>query len=196
MVGALALCLMFSCRAEARPEVMSIGDSISIGYAPFLGVHPDANCRNTVYTKENLDAWLAAPEFALKKAIVWNNGLWNAVVPAQIPGGEPVRWYTTTDSAYQADLIEIGTKLVATGKPVYFVTTTPIVGPVFTAGREITFNTIAKTVLPPLGITIIDLYALTVLHPEWRIASDDVHYFPTASSMMAKYILASMAALP
>ncbi len=136
--------------------VLIIGDSISLGYGEFVGESlaakfvvrgPGTNARNTTFTLENIDAWLA--RHPNNDIITWNNGIWNATTGHK----------TSTDQ-YRTDLITIARKLKATGSRIVFFTTTPLLpeaAPYKNPDLIPEFNAIAKAVLPGEGVEVWDL---------------------------------------
>ncbi len=185
----------------ALPNVRVLGDSISVGYTDALYdilkdeydvMHPQDNCRNTVYTLERLDQWTSSAD----AIVVWNNGLWDQVRPEwydeyMASTGMPREWYTQTDAEYEANLITIATKLKANGSRVLFMTTTDVqyfASGTFTYQRELVLNDIAKRVLPPLGVEVLDLNAFALTIPDAHPSIWEVHFEKSASKLMAEYI--------
>lgn len=185
----------------ANPNVLVLGDSISIGYTgpviSLLGseydiMHPADNCRNSYYTLNTVDKWLTAwPKYDV---IVWNNGLWddiysNWLIDYPQPGADPL-WYGTSLADYEKYITQIAIKLKATGARVIFFTTTdvPLISGVFIPGREILLNDIAKRVLPPLGIEIRDLNQFALSIPNAHVNSYDVHFTNTANSVIGRFV--------
>jgi hypothetical protein len=151
-----------------RHNLLVIGDSISIGYTPYLRdslneyfvvSHNPDNAKNSSFTRAHLDEWLVGNP----KVIIWNNGLWNAMNPVYYPEGAP---YATNNEVYRQDLIAIAQRLTQTGARVFFVTTTDIRPEVnaFYPGRDEELNAVAYEVLPDLGVKIIDTHSEAVAH--------------------------------
>lgn len=182
-----------NCSIAADRNLLIIGDSISMGYTPYVQknlcgtynverVHypkdiadgMTENARSTSHTLLKLEGWLDRAAHPLH-VITWNNGLWNARDPATDPEAPG---HASDLATYEADLITIGTRLVATGARVIFFTTTdiPLSGSTFIPGRDTAENIIANAVLPPLGIEVVDLNAFTRAHPELHPATDPIHF--------------------
>jgi hypothetical protein len=179
-----------------KPNILSIGDSISVGYLAALSrnmpeydiMHPNDNCRNSFYTLENIDSWLAL--FPNNDMILWNNGVWDTTAdywPRQYSTA-PIEWYGTTTAQYESNLIQIARKLKATGSRVIFLTTTHILGPPFNLGYELELNAIAKRVLPLEGVEIFDLYAVSLPLKDARPNQWDVHFNREANQVFADEI--------
>lgn len=192
-------------------NILVIGDSVSGGYYPPLqeilkkeynvrhigdgtGVsetYMDNSC-NTFFTLEHLDLWF---NLQPSEIVIWNNGLWDAFDPAQI-GPNPIfpsRYYSSTLLEYEENIQTIAARIKA--KPgverIIFLTTTNIqkggAGP-FREGWELQLNEIAKRVLPPMGIEVVDLYNFEIGHPAWHVSDGDVHYNTYGSARMAGFI--------
>lgn len=189
-----------SAKDTANPNLLVLGDSISIGYTgpliELLGsqydiMHPADNCRNTTYTLENTDRWLTTwPKYDV---IIWNNGIWDSVYTSwwkQYASDQPVEWYHVDNDLYETNLIQIARKLKATGARVIFFTTTdiPAESAVFEPGREIQLNEIAKRVLPAEGIEVYDLNAVGLSVPHAHVNSFDVHFADQTNREFAAYI--------
>lgn len=180
----------------AKPNILSIGDSISGGYlaaltrnmADYDVKHPNDNCRNSQYTLENIDSWLN--DFQNNDIIVWNNGVWDSTADywRDAYGAPPLSNYGTTPAQYESNLVQIARKMKATGARVIFLTTTHIQGPPFNIGYETTLNEIAKRVLPSEGVEVMDLYAVSLTVKHMRPNQWDVHYTREGAQVMADAI--------
>ncbi|NBZ95175.1 MAG: SGNH/GDSL hydrolase family protein [Proteobacteria bacterium] len=161
------------------PRVLIIGDSISMGYTPFVRTklegkanihHPPQNCGNTQRPLDkadrrtqtgpsNLEKWLGADHWDV---ILFNFGLHdlkytdgNGKYIGPSEGG--IR--DTPPDLYGKKLQEIATQLKKTDAKVVFVTTTPVPpgcqGRV--AGDEKVYNEVALGVVKQLDIPVADL---------------------------------------
>lgn len=204
----LCACVLCSCGAQqvgqpGKPSILAIGDSISGGWVlPLMAklkyeydvrrVTADGtasgwidNCRNTTYTLNSLDGWLKY--WPNNSIIIWNNGIWNA---APVTPGQPYQYYYTPPDQYQSELIQIAKKLKATGSRVIFLTTTEL-SPSdtrATVGLNTQFNDIAKTVLPPLGIEVRDLWDFTIDHADWHPTATDLHFGGIANEYIGDWL--------
>lgn len=164
------------------PNVLIIGDSISIGYTPevrnllnkVMNIYrvPD-NAENTTHTLENIDAWLSDKQWAV---IHCNWGLHDLTSKGPDVEGYGVNLKTLID------------KLRATGAVVVFATTTPI--PQDNIGRlpgsELPYNAKALEVMKADNVLVNDLnsYALPILNTIQRPAN--VHYSSYGYEMLAQ----------
>lgn len=186
------------------PNILSVGDSISGGYVSFLydrlkdqyDVHHSTdNDRNSFYTMTNWQSWTWPND----NIIVWNNGIWDCALQSwhdQYVPLEPIAYYGTTLAEYQANIIATATAMKATGARVIFLTTTDIPSqawPFDLSGKENQLNTIAKTVLPPLGVEVYDLHDFALAIPNAHPNVSDVHFNPNANYLMAWYIAQAIA---
>lgn len=182
-----------------KPNLLSIGDSISVGYITALSremseydvKHPDDNCRNSFYTLANVDSWLN--EFQDNSIIIWNNGVWDSTTEYWYETNKdfvqaPREWYGTSLANYESNLIQIARKLKATGARVVFLTTTEIKSPPFEPLKELLLNEIAKRVLPAEGVEVFDLHKLSTEIPNSRPNQWDVHFTREANVIFAQKI--------
>jgi hypothetical protein len=183
----------FDCSGVSCKTVLSIGDSISIGYVPYVArtltkthnvYHPEDNCRNSLYTTKHLDQWLA--ETPSPDVIIWNNGIWNTIIN---PLGPDASMYGTSLTDYRSQLVETATKLKATGARVVFFTSTvldPGVGFYFDYGKIAQLNAVALEVLPGMGIEVHDLNALSLTIQDQL--EDGIHYSPWGYQVLSDYV--------
>ena len=180
------------------PRVLIIGDSISIGYTPFVKelfkdraniVHAPGNNESTVRGLERLDAWLGSNRWDV---IHFNWGLHDLkYIDAQIKmttvaAGK--QWVPVTD--YEKNLHELVQRLKKTGARLIWCSTTPIpegvVGRV--PGDETRYNAAALKIMQAEGVQVDDLNAF-VGTPQNRAAMGgrpkDVHYSDAGSKALA-----------
>ena len=155
----------------ALPNVLVIGDSISLGYTPPLSTelkgtanvfHIPDNANDTAWILKNLDTWLAAVGQAHYKVILFNSGLHdlerlvnnrlNAAGPIVIPLAE-----------YKANLEKIIVQLEPHADTLVWVNTTVV--PEGASGRHPEdvrpYNDAAAAIMIAHHIRIIDLYSLS-----------------------------------
>ena len=176
--------------ATGQPTVLVIGDSISIGYTPYVKaaltnydvVHNPCNAMNTDWTLSQVDSWLAGrPTF---EAITWNNGLWDIA-----------SWSAVSDASYEANLHAIAAKIKAkTAHPLFILSTTVPAG---ADGRNdasiVRKNQIAVTVMQAEGIPVVDLYTVSLGVP--HSAPTDVHFTDAGYATLSQSVLTGMAQL-
>ncbi len=199
----ITLCIILSaCGSAPKQEsnlkrVFVIGDSISLGYTPFVktkldGIatvqHNEGNARNSSWTNAYLDQWLA--QVGQQDVITWNNGMWDCI-------GSTGWFYGTSQGIYEQNLKDVAQRLVATGaKIIYFTTTEIPTGQInFTPGCELSKNASAQAVLPGLGVTVKDLYtdslAYTDLHVDFNLLSN-VHWTDAGSDRLSDFVVSAI----
>jgi len=185
------------------PRVLIIGDSISIGYTPFVQdmlkdraevLHNPGNAQHTGTGLEKLDEWLGAKSWDL---IHFNWGLWDLCYrhPDATAYGnrDKIRGTQTLSvEAYQANLETLVIRLKQTNASLVWASTTPV--PPGEAGRfkgdAIRFNAAAKMVMDTHGIPINDLYAYIYNRmDEFQIRYGDVHFTQKGYEYLAKAVV-------
>jgi len=179
-------------KSEKRmPRVALLGDSIRIGYEPFVRANlvekafvwgPVDNGQHTTNLLLNFWAWVAAQQ---PDVLHVNAGLWDLRIVAP---GSPFR--AVSLSAYRENIRNFITLTRQhTDAKIIWATITPIVNDrvhetaiqYFTAGRDaadvLVYNAAAVEVAREMGVVINDLHALVVQHrPEKLICGDGVHF--------------------
>ncbi len=160
----------------ALPNVLILGDSISIGYTLEVrallegraNVHRPAtsdgsepvNCRHAVYSIDHIDEWLAvAPEWAV---IHFNWGLHDLIRGKESDSAPSTTRFSLAE--YSDALQQLVDKMKATGARLIFATTTTFprgVTPVRLPEDVEEFNAAAREVMRRNGVEIDDLHALT-----------------------------------
>jgi len=157
------------------PNVLILGDSISIGYTPVVRkllagkanvLRPSANCGDTKAGLKHLDEWLGTRKWDV---IHFNWGLHDlAYRNPQAPGtGHLDKVHGTLSvppKEYEKNLEQLVARLEKTGAKLIWASTTVV--PENEAGRLVgddkKYNDIAARVMQRHGIPTDDLYALTV----------------------------------
>lgn len=186
---------------EGLPNVLILGDSISIGYmlplrdelAGEANVYrPAANCGPTTRGLENLERWLEGPKWDV---IQFNFGLHDLKYMGRGGKGladpsEPSSMQQVPPEQYAANLHRIAKRLKETGAVIIWRETTPV--PEGSAGRvpgdSARYNEVAANVMRELGGIRTD--------PMFDYASEEpivgqqlpanVHYTPAGSRSLAK----------
>lgn len=186
-----------------KPKILIIGDSISIGYFPFVKealkekadlVHNKGNAQHTGTGLENIDAWLGDTHWDI---IQFNWSLWNLAYrnpesKAQGNRDKVNGKITFTPEQYRKNLETLVARLKKTGAKLIFVTTTCV--PDAEVGRftgdALKYNAIATEIMKKNGIAINDLYALSVpVHQEFGLGADNVHYSDKGYEALTKQIV-------
>jgi len=197
-----------TAEGAALPLVLVLGDSISIGYTPILTeqlagvarvVRPvtdagtPANCSGTSNGVAKVADWVT--RYGKPDVITFNFGLHDLkregkneagkVIASNSPNDPP----QATPDAYRANLLKIVETLETTGAKLFFVTTTPVppggVRPHRDSGDPLLYNGVARQVVEPRGIEVIDLWSVAADKPEW-MRPVNVHFTPEGSAGLAQ----------
>jgi len=196
MIGWIGCVMSSGLRARAAdapakdssqlPRVLIIGDSISMGYTPFVKKmmaekayveHPKDNCAATVVGLAKLDMWLGDKKWDV---IHFNWGLHDLKFVKDAKGTitdvkEGKQWVPVEQ--YEKNLDELVTRLEKTGAKLVWASTTPV--PEGTKGRdagaEVSYNEAAARVMTAHHIPTDDLHSLAASNPTWQI-SKNVHF--------------------
>jgi lysophospholipase L1-like esterase len=188
----------------AKPKILIIGDSISIGYTPFVKealsnkydvFHNPGNAQHTGTGLENINKWIGNEEWDI---IQFNWGLWDLC-------------YRHPDSKYQGNRDKINGKITfsiedyeanldsiikilktKTKAKLVFVTTSYV--PKNEVGRfqndANKYNEAAIKIMKKNDIPINDIYAKSKkIHNKYGLGSDDVHYKPEGYKELSKLIV-------
>ncbi len=169
-----------------KPKVLIIGDSISIGYFPFVKealkdkadvTHNAGNAQATEKGLTELYKWLSSGHWDI---IQFNWGLWDIAYrspESKVQGNRDKQngTITTSPEQYRKNLEALVARLKKTGAKLIFVTTTYV--PKEEAGRftgdEIKYNTIALEVMKQNNIKVNDLYKTSVeVHQKFGLGTD------------------------
>lgn len=185
------------------PDVLLIGDSISIGYT--LGVRenlkgkanvhrPPTNCGPTVKAMAEIDNWLGTTQWDV---IHFNFGLhdlkWLGPEGQNLaePNGEGNSQQVPVEQ-YAEYLDALATKLKATGAKVIFRNTTPV--PKGAKGRVVgdanRYNQAAAKVMKKHGIAVDDMYGYTIDKLDRIMLPANVHFNKEGNLYLAKKVAA------
>ncbi len=198
----LSFPLVFFACGSNLPTVLVIGDSISLGYTPYLKEelkgnavvkHIGENARNSTYGYKNIGRWIKNDSINI---ILFNWGLWDLVyrLPAEGNYGEKnkSRGIQQTDSVtYKNNLEKIIASLQSTNAELYFVTTTYVPNSELGMFMEDVekYNSIAKRVMDENGIEIIDIYDISKeIHLKYGKGDNNVHYTKKGYKELGIYI--------
>ena len=194
---------------EKLPDVLLLGDSISIGYTLEVrrllrgranvfrpmqanGKRPD-NCGDTTIGLKNLDRWLGDRRW---RVIHFNWGLWDLCYrnPASKSQGNRDKVngkLSTTPADYERQLDQLVTRLKATGATLIWASTTrvPEGEPGRFPGDDAKYNAIAARVMARHGVAVNDLHALSSsFAPDLFVKPGDVHFTPKGSQRLAAQV--------
>jgi lysophospholipase L1-like esterase len=187
-----------------QKKILIIGDSISMGYTPYvwkffqgkaLVTHNPGNGQHTGTGLEKIEEWIGDEEWDL---IQINWGLWDLAYrhPDSKAYGNRDKVngkITFTVEEYVANLDQLITKIkkISDAKLV-FVTTTYV--PLEEVGRvssdvEI-YNSAAKEVMKRHGVPINDIYSASIdIHKEHGQGIADVHYSEKGNAELGKLVV-------
>lgn len=184
------------------PQVLIIGDSISIGYfEPVREMllnradvfHNPGNAQHTKYGLARLDAWLGQTKWDV---IHFNHGLHDLkyadkdgkLVPVS-QGNQQI-----PIEQYAQNLDELTARLVKTGAKVVFATTTPV--PEGSTGRVCgdaeRYNNVAVQIMNKYGVQIDDLYSFARVRLDSIQQPRNVHFTDAGSRLLAEQVAESI----
>lgn len=189
LLASISLVFLFAFSVPQK-RVFIIGDSISLGYFPYVKealaaevevVHNPGNAQHTGTGLRLLDKWLGDAKYDI---ILFNWGLWDLCYrhPESMVQGKRDKLngeITFTVDQYESNMKQLVKRLKKTGAQLVFVTTTVV--PPNEAGRfegdEITYNKAAVALMKKYNIKVLDLHRYSVkIHKEHKKAEGDVHY--------------------
>lgn len=184
-ITSLALLTLTACGAY-QPTMLVIGDSISIGYTPYLSdayevrhneLDEDANANDTIWGITHLDAWLREPSY---DCIIVNFGLHDMHNSDSLSGAP------TPINEYIANLHSIIDTLKQRTNRLYWVTTT--YAPKYSNALQESYNQAALMVMRNESVSLIDLHAISLQHKP----IDGVHYDSQAYEAFANFIMENL----
>lgn len=187
--------IVSAAETEEMPRVLLIGDSISIGYTPFVQEmfkgradvrRIQGNGQHTGTGLEKLDEWLGDEDWDV---IHFNWGLWDLCYrhpdsPNQGRRDKERGTLTHALDVYESNLEMLVTRLKKTGAKLIWANTTYVpegeAGRIF--GDELNYNAAAARVMERHQIMTNDLRSLTASFDARLFrAPGDVHYIPEGS---------------
>lgn len=198
----VSLILLNGCNPKEQ-NVLVIGDSISIGYFPFVKesmndkvniLHNPGNAQHTGTGLQKLDEWLGETDWDL---ITFNWGLWDLCyrhTDSNLYGYRDKINGTVTYSPekYAANLELIIARLKPRSKELLFITTSYV--PPGEGGRiegdDIIYNMAAITVMEKHGIKYLDINQISKeIHKDHKSGDGDVHFTKEGYILLAKPII-------
>lgn len=192
---------LFSQDRLSLPKVLIIGDSISIGYTPFVkemlaGVaevyHNPGNAEHTGTGLAKIEQWLGNESWDV---IHFNWGLWDLCYRSNIdnPGNKDKINGTLTHTLkeYRENLEKLVSRLRQTGARLIFATTTPVPEgePGRIAGDEIKYNKVALEVMSKYQVPINDLHSWILPKMDnYQKAPGDVHFTEEGYRYLARRV--------
>lgn len=185
------------------PNVLLIGDSISIGYTDFVrkGLAGKAdvfrilgNGKNSAYGVKNIDKWIGSRDWDV---IHFNWGLWdlcyrNPKSKMQGNRDKVAGTLTATLEGYRSNISAIVARLKKTQADLIWCTISPV--PEHEAGRklgdDIRYNKVAEEIMRANDISINDLHSHALKKfPEIQIRKGDVHFTKEGYAYLAEKVV-------
>lgn len=191
----------------ALPRVLILGDSISIGYFPFVKELLDGkadvnrpfksdgnpeNCQGTTNGMAQIDRWIGKTKWDV---IHFNFGLHDIkhVDPDTGKNSNEVKDPRQAEpKQYKKNLQQITEKLVATGAKLVFATTTPypenVGGPLRAYGDAEKYNKVAVKIMKKNSIQVNDLFSFVLPEMSSLQRPNNVHFTEVGSKALAKQV--------
>ncbi|MDC0497352.1 acetylxylan esterase [bacterium] len=190
------------------PNVLLIGDSISIGYTPYVRelmmgqadvYRIPSNTKYSAFGLENLDKWLAMTP-AKWDVIHFNWGLWDLCYrhPKSKVQGKRDKvngTLTATPEQYRATMEKIVARLKETDATLIWCATTPV--PEGEVGRklgdDLIYNRAAEDIMKANGVLVNDLHKHALLKlPAIMVREGDVHFTEEGYRHLAEKVAAEI----
>lgn len=187
--------------AASKSRVLILGDSISIGYTPFVKelladtadvVRPEENCQGTTHGIANITKWLGDGGWDV---IHFNFGLHDLkrVDPATGKNSDnPEDPYQADVRAYSKNLTAITRQLKATGATLIFATTTPFPGvtrgPYRQSEDVARYNRAALKIMKKERVVINDLHGFALPRLQELQRPNNVHFTDHGSRALAQQV--------
>lgn len=184
---------------KGLPNVLILGDSISIGYTSPLRrrlankanvYRASENCRDTGYAMANLDRWLGSRHWDV---IHFNWGIWDTHLldekgqiiadEANYHGFSSIRF---TPEQYAENLNKIVDRLQKTGAKLVWASTTPGMSRTGKRFEDIeALNAVAAEIMKKRGIPTDDLFSFVLPQAEKLQQADQFHFTDSGSNLLA-----------
>jgi hypothetical protein len=201
-ISVVVLCLVCMAAGSNKVKnVLIIGDSISIGYTPYVEkalapeiavIHNPGNGGSTRRGLDSLEVWLNNKQWDL---ITFNFGLHDMVYKDEQNKYDVVNGKLTVSlDEYRKNLNLLVSRLKNSTKTLLFVNTTVV--PENSSGRKAEdpakYNEVALDVMKKNNVRIIDLYTPSLtIHPKTS-KPGNVHYSAEGYEMLADVLVKSI----
>jgi lysophospholipase L1-like esterase len=203
IISTFTLLLMCSSSNSQKFNILIIGDSISIGYTPYVAasmnnvaniIHNDGNAQSSSNGVSNIKRWIGSTKWDI---IQFNFGLWDLAYrragTKKLDKKDGV--LTATPAEYKANLELIVQELIKTNAKLIFVKTSYV--PVDELGRfvgdEDIYNAVALEVMNKYGITVNDITTESKnIHLQNGLGTNNVHYNAAGYQQLASLITAGL----
>jgi len=186
----------------AKPKVLILGDSISLGYTPVVKAkladvadvsRPRENCQHSAYGLKMIDKWLGQEKWDV---IHFNWGIWDthmldeagALVRDEATAKGPLHLRHTPEQ-YRENLTTLVKRLKGTGAKLIWASTTPIMRYKGTRYDDLTtLNKIAAEIMKEHEVAIDDLYEFTLPNIAKLQSGDKVHFTAPGNEELGKKV--------
>lgn len=191
--------------AAAMPKVLILGDSISVGYTPYVKdllaneaevVRPSENCQGTKNGLLKIDEWIGTTRWDV---IHFNFGLHDMKHVDPVTGvnsNKPEDPQQSDVKQYAKNLKVITAKLKASGAKLVFATTTPFPDKpdgVLRRSEDVPrYNGAALKIMKKNGIRIDDLYSFALPRMKELQIPNNVHFTKEGSAVLAEQVAGSI----
>lgn len=210
LIASTALILPIMTKASPLkdlPNVLILGDSISMGYTPFVKEALNSvanvsrplqvngkyeNCQGTTNGVKNIDRWIGSTQWDM---IHFNFGLHDLKHVDPITGknsnknDDPVQ---SNLKQYKKNLKQIVDRLIETDAKLIFATTTPYPenpsGPLREFGLSEKYNKKAMRIMRKNRIMINDLYSFVFPRMEELQIKQNVHFTKSGSKILGEQV--------
>ena len=176
--------------AIAEPSVLLLGDSIRLGYQPYVAnsltgctvYAPQQNCQSTEYSVEHIDAWLGGRQYAV---IHCNWGLHD------VWAFNCSQWNKVSIDDYRQNLRVLFTRLQRAARVVIFATTTPVPEDTpFRCNEDINrYNAVAREVCAEYGVQVNDLNEYMCIYGDLEMYPPfDCHPLPEGRELLGNRV--------
>ena len=192
---AFLVLIILTSEDNTKPKVLIIGDSISLGYTPYVKellkdeaivIHNKGNAQYTGIGLLKIDEWLGEEDWDV---IHFNWGLWDMY-------GWRFKDTLRTPDVYAENLEILIKRLEETGAELIWATTTPVCPAperndltVIDSKTEKAYRKAALRVMRKHKIQVNDLYAsMKRKQKEYAIGENDVHFTSEGSQFLAEQV--------
>jgi lysophospholipase L1-like esterase len=188
---------------DKKPKILIIGDSISIGYTPFVKEYflekaivsrNKGNAQHTGTGLKNIEAWIGEEQWDI---VQFNWGLWDLCYRHPDSkeygnrdkiNGKPE--YTIQEYASNLDTIVSLIKKKTNAKLIFVATTNvPKNEPGRHQNEVRKYNDAAKKIMKKHGVLVNDIYKASIkIHKNFGLGANDVHYNKEGYEKLGKLI--------
>ncbi|MFT6747276.1 MAG: hypothetical protein ACJAZ2_001626 [Glaciecola sp.] len=203
----VVICLCAASCVSKKPKILIIGDSISMGYTPYVKnqlrkkarvYHNSGNAQHTTKGLKNIEHWVTKEKWEI---IQFNWGLWDICYrdnKRKYPDNkDKINGIITTSKLEYANNLDSIVSLIqnSTQAQLIFVTTTFV--PAENIGRYsndvILYNDTAKTIMNKHEVIVNDIYQKSKsIHDQFSFKEDDVHFSSTGYKMIGAHVSATL----